>query len=87
MIPELRTIAKEEKSASAYFNLGYSLYEQKDLSGSEVAYRQSILLNLNNEVAHNNLAVILRDQENLDASIESLQAALRLNPNYALAPE
>jgi tetratricopeptide (TPR) repeat protein len=83
VIPELRTIAEEEKSASAYFNLGRSLREQKDLKGAEAAYRQSIVLNPNGASGHNNLGNVLYEQEKFDSAIESFQTAIHLNPNSA----
>ena len=85
VIPELRTIAEEGKSASAYFSLGYSLYEQKDSSGSEAAYRQSIALNPKSKAAYNNLGNALRVQGKLEDAIDSYQTAIHINPNYAFA--
>jgi superkiller protein 3 len=84
-ISELRTIAEEGKSAIAYFNLGNLLYEQKDFSGSEAAYRQSIALNPNDADAHDNLGITLSDSGKLEGAIESHQAAIRINPNHANA--
>ena len=84
VIPELRTIAEEGKSASAYFRLGHLLYEQKDFSGAEAACRQSIALNPNYTEAHYNLGVVLYTQGKLDGAIASYQTAIRINPNFAL---
>ena len=85
VIPELKQIAEEGKNAATYFNLGYLLYEQKDFSGAEAAYRQSIALNPNDAAAHNNLGNALKGQGKLDSAIDSYQTAIRINPNFAVA--
>ncbi len=85
VIPELRTIAQEGKNAAAYFSLGYSLYEQKDFSGSEAAYRQSIALDPNDAATHYNLGNALKDQGKLEDAIASYQSAIRINPNNEYA--
>ena len=85
VVPELRTVAQKENSASDYFDLGSLLYEKKDFIGAEAAYRQSIALNPNDYAAHNNLGNTLKGQGKLEDAIAAYKTAIRIDPNDALA--
>ena len=85
VIPELRTIEEEGKSAIAHYNLGVELYYQGKLDGAIASYKTAIRINPNLALAHYNLGLALQAQGKLDGAIASYKTAIRINPNLALA--
>ncbi|MFM2417955.1 MAG: hypothetical protein RL385_2678 [Pseudomonadota bacterium] len=88
------SLAKQPDDARAELDLGLAHEALGETLEAEGAYRRAIALRPGLGEAHNNLALILRDQEKLDAAIQELDLAAAATPppagvheNLALALE
>jgi tetratricopeptide (TPR) repeat protein len=63
-------------------NLGAALAQQKKYSEAAAVLRKAVQLNPRFAPAHNNLANVLNELEEIDAAMIEWQAAIDLSPNY-----
>ena len=67
-------------------NLAYTAWQAKSIQQAVYYYKQALLLDPDNAVAHNNLACIYFDELNHEAkALYHFQEAINQNPHYAMA--
>jgi protein O-mannosyl-transferase len=72
--------------ASAHYNLGYTLSQDKKRTAEAIVeYQKALLLEPNHPDAHNNLAVALNERGDRAGAIAEFEAALRVKPDLASA--
>lgn len=75
-------IAKEKKSAEAYYNLGLAYKGLNQLSMAVTAYRDAIKINSQMVEAHTNLANVLVEMKNYQQAISHYRQALEIDPSF-----
>jgi tetratricopeptide (TPR) repeat protein len=71
-------------SGDAYFNRAYFYEERKEFSKSESDYKRAEKLGvINKSMLYNNLAVLYRRMKKFELSIEYLDKARLLNPDFS----
>ncbi|MEH2049548.1 tetratricopeptide repeat protein, partial [Nostoc sp.] len=78
-----KAIQIDPNYATAYYNLGITLYEQKKLDAAVAAFQKAIQIDPNYATAYYNLGITLYEQKKLDAAVDAFQKAIQLNYNYA----
>ncbi|MCJ7729831.1 MAG: tetratricopeptide repeat protein, partial [Sedimentisphaerales bacterium] len=66
-------------------NLGFALTESGKLEEAVKEYEKILLIQPQNAVAHNDLAVVFLQQGKTDEAIEHFSQAVRIDPSYTTA--
>ncbi len=78
-------LALRPQSSMTHYNLGTSLYKQKDYAGAIRHFRQALQLEPKYAPAHHNWGVTLAAQGDYAGAIRHYEEALRLKPDYPQA--
>jgi serine/threonine-protein kinase len=76
-------LALRPDSAIAHYNLGWALYENKDLDDAEQYFRQALQLQPGLAPAHNGLGSVCLDRQDVDSAIRHYRDALKLDSAVA----
>ncbi len=69
----------------AYYHAGKSLWQKGRLDQAVSRYRRGLILDPENSVAHNDLAIVLSHLGKHESAIEHFERAIALSPDYAEA--
>lgn len=83
--PRSVSSASEDPAVAAQFARGLEALQRGEVEAAERAFRAVIAIRPDGVEARNNLAVVLAEQRRMDAAIEELREALRLQPEYERA--
>lgn len=83
----LTKAVKLQPTAAAYHNLGIAHRQLKHWPSAKTAYREALRLNPNLAEAHENLASVYVELDDLTLAITHFQKALELRPSFTRAAE
>jgi Flp pilus assembly protein TadD len=73
------------EQAQEAFDAALNAHDGGDMAAAETSYKAAIAAEPGMTVAHNNLGMVLIQQERLEEAVESLSRAVELDPQYAEA--
>ncbi len=75
----------QSPEAQEAFDTALDSHDSGDMAAAATSYRQAIAADPNMTVAHNNLGMVLIQQELLSEAVSALQQAVKVAPDYAEA--
>ncbi len=80
-----RIVNEDPKTPNAYTNLGLLYMHRKQTDLAKTAFEQAILIDNQDAVAYNNLAIIQRQQGEFKKALFNYYKAIKARPDYANA--